>query len=110
MYSLSPRVPIGQLIDILSGYTKYSQLPDAFTLRYEAYPADIPDNAPDETEFDLPDEAVLAVIFFAAAQTQSMEYDQRFFQSFYAQYQGKLSNLSGMTDGPTAVVMGGCNV
>ena len=87
-------------------YTKYSQLPDAFTLRYEAYPADIPDNAPDETEFDLPDEAVLAVIFFAAAQTQSMEYDQRFFQSFYAQYQGKLSNLSGMTDGPTAVVMG----
>ena len=91
-------------------YTKYSQLPDAFTLRYEAYPADIPDNAPDETEFDLPDEAVLAVIFFAAAQTQSMEYDQRFFQSFYAQYQGKLSNLSGMTDGPTAVVMGGCNV
>ena len=65
-------------------YTKYSQLPDAFTLRYEAYPADIPDNAPDETEFDLPDEAVLAVIFFAAAQTQSMEYDQRFFQSFYA--------------------------
>ena len=91
-------------------YIKYSQLPDAFTLRYEAYPADIPDNAPDETEFDLPDEAVLAVIFFAAAQTQSMEYDQRFFQSFYAQYQGKLSNLSGMTDGPTAVVMGGCNV
>ena len=46
-------------------YTKYSQLPDAFTLRYEAYPADIPDNAPDETEFDLPDEAVLAVIFFS---------------------------------------------
>ena len=45
-------------------YTKYSQLPDAFTLRYEAYPADIPDNAPDETEFDLPDEAVLAVILF----------------------------------------------
>ena len=93
-----------------SPYTKYSQLPDAFTLRYEAYPADIPDNAPDETEFDLPDEAVLAVILFVAAQTQSMEYDQRFFQSFYAQYQGKLSNLSGMTDGPTAVVMGGCNV
>ena len=91
-------------------YTKYSQLPDAFTLRYEAYPADIPDNAPDETEFDLPDEAVLAVIFFAAAQTQSMEYDQRFFQSFYAQYQGKLSNLSGQADGPAAVVTGGCNV
>ena len=91
-------------------YTKYSQLPDAFTLRYEAYPADIPDNAPDETEFDLPDEAVLAVIFFAAAQTQSIEYDQRFFQSFYAQYQGKLSNLSGQADGPAAVVTGGCNV
>ncbi|MBN2996025.1 hypothetical protein [Ruthenibacterium lactatiformans] len=93
-----------------SGREKYSQLPDAFTLRYEAYPADIPDNAPDETEFDLPDEAVLAVIFFAAAQTQSMEYDQRFFQSFYAQYQGKLSNLSGQADGPAAVVTGGCNV
>ena len=91
-------------------YTKYSQLPDAFTLRYEAYPADIPDNAPDETEFDLPDEAVLAVILFVAAQTQSMEYDQRFFQSFYAQYQGKLSNLSGQADGPAAVVTGGCNV
>lgn len=53
---------------------------------------------------------VLAVIFFAAAQTQSMEYDQRFFQSFYAQYQGKLSNLSGQADGPAAVVTGGCNV
>ena len=72
-------------------YTKYSQLPDAFTLRYRGVSGGhLPDNAPDETEFDLPDEAVLAVIFFAAAQTQSMEYDQRFFQSFYAQYQGKL--------------------
>ena len=90
--------------------TKYSQLPDAFTLRYEAYPADIPDNAPDETEFDLPDEAVLAVIFFAAAQTQSMEYDQRFFPELYAQYQGKLSNLSGQDRRPGGNCDGGCNV
>ena len=48
-------------------------------------------------------QAVLAVILFVAAQTQSMEYDHRFFQSFYAQYQGKLSNLSGQADGPAAV-------
>lgn len=89
---------------------KYVPLPDAFTLRYEAYPADITENAPDETAFDLLDEAVPAVILFVAAQTQSMEYDQRFFQSFYAQYQGKLANLSGMADGPAAVVTGGCNV
>lgn len=47
-------------------YTKYSQLPDAFTLRYEAYPADIPDNAPDETEFD-----------FQHLSAQRVAYDQR---------------------------------
>lgn len=91
-------------------YSRHAPLPDAFVLRYEAYPADIPDNAPDETKFDLPDEAMLAVILFVAAQTQSMEYDQRFFHSFYAQYQGKLANLSAMRGGPAAVVTGGGHV
>ena len=66
--------------------------------------------AADSMVLDLPEEAAPAVIFYAAAQCNSMEYDQRFFQSFYAQYQGKLSNLSGQADGPAAVVTGGCNV
>ena len=53
---------------------------------------------------DLPEEAAPAVIFYAAAQCNSMEYDQRFFQSFYAQYQGKLANLTANPQGPFAVV------
>ena len=86
-------------------YDKTQPLPDTdFSLRYEAFPQEIPENAADDTVLSLPDEAVLAVIFFVAAQCNSMEYDQRFFQSFYAQYQGKLSNLIADPDGPVAVV------
>ena len=76
----------------------------AFALRYEARPADIPENAADSMVLDLPEEAAPAVIFYAAAQCNSMEYDQRFFQSFYAQYQGKLANLTANPQGPFAVV------
>ena len=76
-------------------YTKYSQLPDAFTLRYEAYPADIPDNAPDETEFDLPDEAVLAVILFVAAQTQSMNTTSGFSRAFTRSIRASFQTFRG---------------
>lgn len=76
----------------------------AFTLRYEARPADIPENAPDSLELEVAEEAASAVLFYVAAQCNSMEYDQRFFQSFYAQYQGKMANLAAEQQGPVAVV------
>ncbi len=86
-------------------YDKTEPLPEgSFSLRYEAVPEPIPENAADDTTFSIPDEAVLAVIFFVAAQCNSTEHDQRFFQSFYAQYQGKLSNLIADPQGPVAVV------
>ena len=92
-------------------YTKYSQLPDAFTLRYEAYPADIPDNAPDETEFDLPDEAVLAVILFRSRRRRrAWNTTSGFSRAFTRSIRASFQTFPGMTDGPTAVVMGGCNV
>lgn len=86
-------------------YDRTEPLPkSAFSLRYEAIPQTIEENAPDDTLFSLPDEAILAVIFFVAAQCNSTEYDQRYFQSFYAQYQGKVSNLIADPRGPVAVV------
>ena len=39
-----------------------------------------------------------------AAQCMATEQDQRFFQNFFAEYQGRLAGLSGMTAGPAAVV------
>ena len=86
-------------------YDPAAALPQgAFTLRYEARPADIPENAPDSLELEVAEEAASAVLFYVAAQCNSMEYDQRFFQSFYAQYQGKMVNLAAEQQGPVAVV------
>ena len=55
-------------------------------------------------ELEVAEEAASAVLFYVAAQCNSMEYDQRFFQSFYAQYQGKMANLAAEQQGPVAVV------
>ena len=76
----------------------------AFTLVYQARPAPIPDGAPDDTPLSLPDEAADALAFFVAAQCMATEQDQRFFQNFFAEYQGRLAGLSGMAAGPAAVV------
>lgn len=70
-------------------------------LVYEAIPADVTDKTPDGKELEIGEQAALAVVLYVAAQCNSLEYDQRFFQSFYAQYQGKLANLAGAPDGPT---------
>ena len=61
-------------------------------------------HAPDSLELEVAEEAASAVLFYVAAQCNSMEYDQRFFQSFYAQYQGKMANLAAEQQGPVAVV------
>lgn len=74
-------------------------------LLYEKIPEDIQDTVQDEQELELPERALMAVVFFVAAQCNSLEYDQRFFQSFYAQYQGKLANLSQDVDVPTMTVL-----
>lgn len=76
-------------------YTKYSQLPDAFTLRYEAYPADIPDNAPDETEFDLPDEAVLAVIFSLRRRRRAWNTTSGFSRAFTRSIRASFQTFRG---------------
>lgn len=76
----------------------------AFTLLYQARPDPIPDGAPDDTPLSLPDEAADALVYFVAAQCMATEQDQRFFQNFFAEYQGRLAGLSGMTAGPAAVV------
>lgn len=68
-------------------------------VEYEKIPGDITANTPQETMLELPERAVLAMAYYIAAQCNSLEYDQRFFQSFYAQYQGKLQNLSNDPEG-----------
>ena len=83
--------------------------PQAAQLQADAYPAliwyeKIPESITSTTEADyeleLPEKAVLAMAYYIAAQCNSMEYDQRFFQSFFAQYQGKLANLAADSTGP----------
>ncbi len=76
----------------------------AFTLVYQARPDPLPSGAADDTPLSLPDEAADALVFFVAAQCMATEQDQRFFQNFFAEYQGRLAGLSGMTAGPAAVV------
>lgn len=85
------------------------QTQDGAQLQADAYPAliwyeKIPESITSTTEADyeleLPEKAVLAMAYYIAAQCNSMEYDQRFFQSFFAQYQGKLANLAADSTGP----------
>lgn len=47
---------------------------------------------------------MLAVIYLAAAMCQQMEYDQRYFSTFYSMYQGKMQNLAAQ-DKNVAVVI-----
>lgn len=68
-------------------------------VEYEKIPEEITAATPQETLLELPERAVLAMAYYIAAQCNSLEYDQRFFQSFYAQYQGKLQNLASDPEG-----------
>ena len=76
-------------------------------LEYNARPTTIDENTADEWELELSDEANDAMIFFVAAQCHSTEYDQWFFNSFYAQYQGRLQNLAANEPAVATVVGGG---
>lgn len=71
---------------------------------YEKIPEEISETTPADTELELPEKAVLAMAYYIAAECNSLEYDQRFFQSFFAQYQGKLQNLAGEANGADFVV------
>ncbi len=82
----------------------FAGLPEEFTLSYKAWPKTITADTPDDEELDTPEEAVLAVIYFAAAACQQMEHDQRFFSTFYSQYQGKMQNLMQDTRSVAVVV------
>ena len=68
-------------------------------VEYEKIPADITAATEADYKLELPERAVLALAYYIAAQCNSLEYDQRFFQSFFAQYQGKLQNLSNDPEG-----------
>lgn len=91
------------LDDVWHAYSSVESLPDeAFTLRYESKMTDITNSTSDTVEFDLPDEAVLALIYWVAAQCQSVEYDRRYFETFMAEYSSKVASLEAK--GPAAVV------
>lgn len=77
-----------------------------FTLRYKARVEDITQETPDSYELETQEEAIIALLYFVAAQSLTMEHDQRFFQSFYAQYQGKLQNLSADVKHAACVIKG----
>ena len=68
-------------------------------VEYEKIPADITAATEADYKLELPERAVLAMAYYIATQCNSLEYDQRFFQSFFAQYQGKLQNLSNDPEG-----------
>lgn len=76
----------------------------AFLLGYRPRIGTIAAGAPDETALSLGEEANEALVFFVAAQCCAMEEDQRYFSNFYAQYQGRLANLSLYPRGPAGVV------
>lgn len=91
-------------------YSVTESLPDAFVLRYQAYPNTIADDAAETVSFEVSEESAYAIVLYAAAQCNSLEYDQRFFQSFYAQYQNKLSNLAAVDKSPAALVVSGYDI
>ena len=75
-----------------------------FLLCYRPQIAPILPGAAEDTPLTLDEEANEALLFFVAAQCCAMEEDQRYFQNFYAQYQGRLANLSLYPKGPAGVV------
>lgn len=74
-------------------------------LTYEKVPDTVNAATSADSELEISEKAALAVVLYVAAQCNSMEYDQRFFQSFFAQYQGKLQNLAADPQGPVLTVV-----
>lgn len=87
---------------VIQGYREKTLTAQSYPclLVYEAIPKDVTSDTQDDYELEISEKAALAVVLYVAAQCNSLEYDQRFFQSFYAQYQGKLANLAADTDSP----------
>lgn len=83
---------------------------DNFELVYEAVPQDLPLNVADDYLMETQAEAKLALVFYVAAMLNQTEYDQRFFSSYYAQYQGELQNLNATARQPLAVPINGGGV
>lgn len=78
----------------------------SYELEYNAKPAYITANTADSYAFEVEQAAQDAMIFYVAAQCHATEFDQRFFSSFYSQYQGGLANLAAR-EPPVATVIGG---
>lgn len=80
------------------------ELPETFTLRYQARPKTITESTSESEPLEVSEEAAQAVILYVAAKCQEMEHDQRFFQNFFAEYQGALANLSDRVAGAAYVI------
>ena len=85
-------------------YGRNWELPEVFTLRYQARPKTITESTSDSELLEISEEAAQAVILYVAAKCQEMEHDQRFFQNFFAEYQGALANLSDRVAGVAYVI------
>lgn len=63
---------------------------------YYAYPAEIYDDSPDSTEFEIDPEAQSALPFYAAAQTVLADSDMRRYNAFIDSFNGILSNIASV--------------
>lgn len=93
----------GRVLALWDRTAGFEGLPERFNLRYKAWPADVSGLTGEGEELDTPQEAVLAVLYFVAAKCQEMEYDQRYFQNFFSEYQGQLANLAALARGVAVV-------
>lgn len=93
----------GRVLALWDRMAKFDGLPEAFDLHYKAWPAAVTEGTEEGTEMDTPEEAMLAVLYFVAAKCQEMEYDQRYFQNFFSEYQGQLANLAALAQGVAVV-------
>lgn len=93
----------GEVWAIWDRQARFTGLPEGFTLRYKAWPATVTAGTEEGAELDTSEEALLAVLYFVAAKCQEMEYDQRYFQNFFSEYQGQLANLAALAQGLAVV-------
>lgn len=85
-------------------YGRSWELPETFTLRYQARPKTITESTSENEPLEVSEEAAQAVILYVAAKCQEMEHDQRFFGNFFSEYQGALANLSDRAEGVAYVI------
>lgn len=66
---------------------------DGVKLMYEMIVEDMPSNVTDDFILVTQSEAIMALVYYVAAQLNNNEDNMGVFQSYFAQYQGKLQNL-----------------